>query len=233
MLNEMVKVIHNDYERISDYIMFLSADYILRFNVELNKHVKNGKDNFHKEFGYSVNGEHRVNIYRDINSYLSIESVKRSNTNRIQIRIGLKNIYFFKIKLQEVVSWFTNEQYKNLFVKKDGRIIIPTKVNPIIIGVAFGQYIEFEPSTMVMNDNEQLIGVRVYLSSDNISFFMNIDTLLSFNYFIDTFNMYQSAQLMLNYIGRPENGTNYTEIGTNKFVGGGFFDRVNAEINNK
>jgi len=141
----------------------------------------------------------------------------------------MNDIYFFRMKLQEVVGWFTTEQFKNLFVRKDDRIIIPIKVDSIIAHVSFGQYIEFEPTTAVFN-NEQLIGVRLYLSSDSISFFMGINTLLSLNYFIETFNMYQSAQLMLNYLGRPDNGTNYMEF-QDKPVQTGFFNRVNAKNN--
>ena len=229
----MVKIIHNDYEKITDKIMYLSAEYILKFTVELNRKTKHGKENYHKEFGYSVDNEYRVNILRDINSYLSIESLTRADANKIQVRIGIKDIYFFKSKLQQVVQWFINDQYKNLFVKKDDRIIIPTKVDSIIAHVSFGQYIEFEPTTIFFN-NEQLIGVRVYLSSDSISFFMDVNTLLSLNYFIETFNMYQSAQILLNYLGRPENGTNYTDFNSsNKAISrqtsGGFFDRTNSQ----
>lgn len=226
-MREMCSIVHNDYEKISDRIMFLSNDYMLKFNVELNRHKEKEKENFHKEFGYNINGEYRININREFNSYLSIESIRRIDSNKVQIKITINEIYYFKAKLQNVVEWFTTEQFKSLFVKKDGRIIIPVKVEPIRTHVAYGQYIEFEPTTAIYN-NEQIIGVQVYLSSDNISFFMNINTLLSLNYFIDTFNMYQSTQLMLNYIGRPDNGTNYMEF-NNKPVRTGFFNRVNAK----
>lgn len=233
---EMVKIVHQDYEKISDKCMWLSNEYILKFNVELNKHNDRfGKDNYHKEFGYILNGEYRVNISRDFIYYLSIESIKRSiDGTKIQLRIGINDIYFLKFKLHEVVDWFTSKAHKSLFVKKDGRIIIPFKVDPIRINVSFDNYIEFEPATITLQNEEQIIGVRVYLNSDSISFFMNVNTLLSFTYFIDTFNMYQSAQLMLNYLGRPDNGTNYTGYEYNykqKQESKSFFSRVNAEEN--
>ena len=43
--------------------------------------------------------------------------------------------------------------------------------------------------------------------------------------------MYQSAQLMLNYLGRPENGTNYMEFGNRQLPQhqSGFFNRVSAK----
>ena len=234
-MNEMVKIIHNDYEKISDTCMWLSNEFMIKFNVELNKHSdKYGKNNFHKEIGYQVNGEYRVNINRDFIYYLSIESVHRNmDGNKLQIRITITDIYFLKYKLEEVIQWFVNQKYQNLFMKKDGKIITTIKVDPIIVNLAFNNYIEFEPSIFSFENNpEQITGVKVYLGSDNISFFMNVNTLFGFKYFIDIFNMYQSAQNMLNYIGRPENGTNYTGYEQNykqRKESQSFFNRVNAE----
>lgn len=231
---EMVRIVHNDYEKISDTCMWLSKDYVLKFTVELNRHPEHKKENYYKEYGYiSQDGDYRVNISREINSYLSIESLRRSyDGNKIQLRIGINEIYFFKYKLKEVVSWFVSDQYKNLFVKKDGRIIIPTKIDSVISKVMYDCYIEFEPSVITLPNNEQIIGAKIYLNSDSIFFFMDVNTLLSFSYFIDTFNMYQSAQLMLAYLGKPENGTNYVDyIPSQKQYkeSNGFFNRVNAK----
>lgn len=235
MNREMVKIVHNDYEKISDTCMWLSRDYVLKFTVELNRHPEHRKENYYKEFGYnSQDGDYRVNISRDINAYLSIESTRRSiEGNKLQLRIGINEIYFFKYKLKEVVSWFTSDKYKNLFVKKDGKIIIASKINPVIVKVMFDGYIEFEPTILTLENSDQIIGVKIYLSSDSIFLFMDVNMLLSFSYFIDTFNIYQSAQLMLAYIGKPDNGTNYSEFNQQRQnYTNGFFDRVNAVSNN-
>ena len=104
------------------------------------------------------------------------------------------------------------------------------------VNCAFNTYIEFEPSIYnYENSPEQITGVRIFLGSDGISFFMNLNTLFAFKYFIDTFNMYQSAQNMLTYLGRPENGTNYTGYEQNYKQyqeSQSFFNRVNAERKN-
>lgn len=229
-MNEMIKIKHQDYGKITDVCMWLSNNYILKFNVELIKHKS--KDNYHKEIGYNINGCYRVNINRDFDYYLSIESVKRSDEgNKLQLRIGINEIYFFRYNLHGVSSWFTNKSYESLFIKKDGKIIMPIKVDPIRINIMFNNYIEFEPSICNLDNGDQIIGVRVYLNSDGVSFFMSANNLISFTYFIDTFNMYQSAQLMLNYLGRPENGTNYfgyEQQSSNQ----GFFSRINAKREN-
>ena len=100
-MKEMIKIVHNDYEKISDTCMWLSNEYILKFTVELNKHNdKFGKINYYKEIGYTSNGEYKVNINRDFIYYLSIESLHRNqNGNKIQIRITINDIYFLKYKL--------------------------------------------------------------------------------------------------------------------------------------
>lgn len=225
----MVSIIHNNYDKISDICMWLSKDYILKFNVTLNKRTSNNTINYYKEYGYNVNDEFRVNIFRDFNYYLSIEAIKKlSNGRKHMVHIGINDIYFVQYKLKEAVSWFTTEAYKSLFIKNNNQIKISMKIDPIIIKLHYDEYLEIEPAIITYNNGDQVIGVRIYVSSDYNSFFMDINTLLSFNHFISTFNMYQSAQLMLNYLGRPENGTNYTQFNNSK-APQGFFERTNAK----
>ena len=236
-MKELCKIIYNDYEKISDICMWLSNDYVLKFTVELNKHNdKYGKSNFYKEIGYTIDEDYRVNINRDFIYYLSIESIKKTlDGNKLNIRIGLNDIYFLKYKLGEAISWFTDKYFENLFARdNNNKIVMTMKPNPIKIDLSFGNYIEIEPSIFTFDNTlEQLTGVRIYLSSDSNSLFMNINTLFGFKYFIDTFNMYQSAQNMLNFLGRPEYGTNYFEYSPVKSKQNeGFFNRINAKSNN-
>lgn len=236
-MKELCKIIYNDYEKISDICMWLSNDYVLKFTVELNKHNdKYGKSNFYKEIGYTIDEDYRVNINRDFVYYLSIESIKKTlDGNKLNIRIGLNDIYFLKYKLEQAISWFTDKYFENLFARdNNNKIVMTMKPNPIKIDLSFGNYIEIEPSIFTFDNTlEQLTGVRIYLSSDSNSLFMNINTLFGFKYFIDTFNMYQSAQNMLNFLGRPEYGTNYFEYSPVKSKQNeGFFNRINAKSNN-
>lgn len=236
-MKELCKIIYNDYEKISDICMWLSNDYVLKFTVELNKHNdKYGKSNFYKEIGYTIDEDYRVNINRDFVYYLSIESIKKTlDGNKLNIRIGLNDIYFLKYKLEQAILWFTDKYFENLFARdNNNKIVMTMKPNPIKIDLSFGNYIEIEPSIFTFDNTlEQLTGVRIYLSSDSNSLFMNINTLFGFKYFIDTFNMYQSAQNMLNFLGRPEYGTNYFEYSPVKSKQNeGFFNRINAKSNN-
>ena len=69
----------------------------------------------------------------------------------------------------------------------------------------------------------------MYINSDVNSVFLSVNKLLAFNEFIQTFNMYQSAQLMLSYIGRPSNGTNMYDMTTN----GNTYNRYSSNNTNK
>ena len=101
----------------------------------------------------------------------------------------------------------------------------------------YGYYIEFEPAIRNISFNEQSIGVMMYLNSDGVSTFLDANKLLSFSYFISNFNIYQAAITLLNYLGRPENGTHYFDM--NAMMNGkprpvqnyGFLSRVGATPN--
>ena len=90
---------------------------------------------------------------------------------------------------------------------------MPSRITPIrMTGLSYNKYIEFEPSILNYDNNEQDIGIRIYINSDVNSLFMEVSRFLAFKDFIDNFNMYQSAQLMINYLQRPEYGTNIYNI---------------------
>lgn len=209
---EMVKIMYSDYDKIIDTCMFLAQNYVLKFYVELyKKSIKRGRTPFHHEVGYDTGDGFRVNINRDFNYYLAIESMARGDTGeKSQVRIYVNDIYFLKTKLHDALNWFMGD--KVIFAKKNNQIIIPTRPDSIVVGLSFDKYIELEPGVITMNQ-EQFIGVKVYMSNDATGFFMDVNTFLSFVYFIDNFNMFQSAQLMLAYIGAPEPGANYYGIG--------------------
>ena len=227
-MREMCRIVHNDYNRISDKVMWLSPEYLLKFNVDLyiNRQARSQNDksrsNFHKEIGYTFDNEHRVKINRDFTYYLSIEPTRNNGPNR-KVNIGPKSIYFLKYKLETVIeSWFSNNN--SPFSRQNGHLFIPTDPGSIKVLLDFDGYLEFEPTVLQINGQE-MTGVKIFVNNDNDFFMMPIDNFLSFKYCIDNFNLYQSAQLMLNYVGRPDNGTNYIEMQPAE-APKGFFNRV-------
>ena len=237
---EMCNLVHNDYDRIADKVMWLGFGATLNFNVDLFYYRKdiNGKDkykeNFHKEYIYRTaqDSPDRVKIIRDFSYYFSIDyNIKDIKERAI---ITSNQIYFLIFNLKKVMQWFIGENGVNtVFSKKNGKIFIPTHPEPIKISLAFGNYIEFEPAVNNVNGYET-IGVKTYINNDAVFFFMDSDTLFSFYHMLSTCNMYSLAQNMLNYIGRPEYGTNSFNMNTieNSFVNSNnksFFNRVGAK----
>lgn len=214
-MEEVIKRInHDNYEKITDDLMWLSKNWMLRFSVILNKKSdKFGRQNYHKEVGYYKESNFCININRSFDYFLLIESTEKDvNGLKESVAIRVTDMYVLKFKLRQVAEWFTAEHNQGLFAKKNGKIFMPRSVTPIkMVGLMFDKYIEFEPSILNL-ENEQLIGVRIYVNSDVNSLFMDASRFLALKDFIETFNMYQSAQLMLNYLQRPEYGTNMFNI---------------------
>ena len=242
IMPEMVKLVHQDYDKISDICYWLTNEYVVKFTTELNR--RNSKThritNYHKEIGYYVDGDYRVNINRDFNYYLSIESLRRSQESgqKLNIRISYRDMYFLNYRLREVAAWFTDKRFESLFIRDGNKILTYGKVDPIRVNLVFDNYIEFEPAVYCYNENEYTTGVNMYINSDTFFIFLRTDILLGFIYFLQTFNMYQCALLQLNYLGRPEFGSNYYDAGSfgiqnnvvelNNNKTQSFFDKVGA-----
>lgn len=241
---EMCNLVHNDYDRISDKVMWLSLGATLNFSVDLYYQRKDNisnskiKENFHREYLYrnSSDENYKVKVVRDFSYYFSIEYTNKDIKERVVI--GVNEIYFLIFNLKKVMKWFIGENGVNVVFSKrsDGKIFIPTYPEPIRVNLAFGNYIEFEPAI----DNTtgyETIGVKTYLNSDGIFFFMSSNILFSLFHMLSTCNMYELAQNMLNYIGRPEYGTNSFNLDStsnnyqNRFnnTKSSFFDRVGAK----
>ena len=210
----MAKIVYKNYDKMTDTCMYLDKDLVLKFNVELHRAGPDHNRSYHREYGYNLNGSYRIKISREFEYYLSLEGVNRpkDGERKTIIKIYETDMYFFKYALDNVLVWFTNDEYKSLFVHNEDKITMTINdVKPIRCILKFNNYLEFVP-TVVRGYNEDLIGVRVFLNSDGTSAFLRINTFLALHNFIMGFNMFQSAQIMLNYLQRPEFGTNYIDI---------------------
>lgn len=209
---EMVKIVHSNYEKISDIVFWFNSKWVMKFNVTLNKYTdKYGRINFHKEVEYNKQGNTCINITRDYSYFLTIESMqKNENGEKVSILIGFTDFYFFRQNLIKASEWFTSSQNSNIFAMKKNKIFMPRKVEPINIVVG-GNVLELEPMVYDLENSEQVIGVGIYINKEDLVF-IDVNRFLSLVYFIETFNMLQSAQLMINYLQRPEFGTNLYSV---------------------
>ena len=204
-------------DKVSDDIYAIGPNVILKFNVSLSK-ISNGKRyHFHKEYEYPSRGIAEqptlVTIKRSFDYYLSIESMQKdSNGYKVFIRIGPSEYMRVKQSLEVAISWFTDKKYEKLFAYgKDKRIIL---MNPIpevdIQNLPMNSYIKMYPVVIERGTTaaDQEPGIRMELDSPTTYVDINLDRLMAIYYLISRFDMYQSALTVINYIQRPDFGTN-------------------------
>lgn len=202
-------------DKISDDVYSIGPNVVLKFNVSLSK-ISNGKRyHFHKEFEYPSKGINEqsslVTIKRSFDYYLSIENVQKDEKgNKLFIRIGPQEYMLLKRGLEEAISWFTDSKYSKLFARDRGKLIIVAPVPEFKIpNLPMQKSIEFIPTIIdhgISNDDKEP-GIRISFGSQSY-IDINLDRLMGLYYIISCFNMYQCALEMINYIQRPEFGTN-------------------------
>ena len=219
-----------DYDKISDDVLYLGSKLFLRMNVSLSdKGDQNVRYHFHREFMYESTyapNNKFVSIKRSFNYYLSLD---RPDIPTGGIMIRPQDMYLLKSKLEAVSLWFAG----NTFGIKDKKLFIRVHQEPIIIdGLASQKYLQFDPVVFVWeNTGEQTPGVRIILGDPSIFADISADKFFALLYTISSFNMYMSAQLLLNYIGRPNYGFNMMEIERNTFLEEKEDGLVNAKEN--
>lgn len=202
-------------DKVSDDVYAIGPNVILKFNVSLSKTSQGKRYHFHKEYEYpskDIKNQNLVTIKRSFDYYLSIENMQKdSNGNKLFIRIGPQEYMLFKKGLEEAISWFTDSKYAKLFARDKGKLVL---VSPIpefkIPNLPLRNYIEFTPIIIErgMAEADKEPGVRITLSDPSKFIDINLDRLMGLYYIVSCLNMYQAALTMVNYIQRPEFGTN-------------------------
>lgn len=217
MLSPFIHV--SDYNKISDTIMYLGKNVVLKFNVYLNyENEKYGQQNFHKEYCYYNNrlGKDQYTIMRYFDYAMTIENTSQSADNDIRevIQIGVCEMSMMKMLLHAGMEWFTNPQYSELYSNKDGKLVMMEQVQPRRI-FCRSKYIEIEPIVYVDSNLTYDFGIRMYLNSETNYVEMSLSRYCGLHYMMDTINLYQAAITLINYLERPEFGTNLTSFSNN------------------
>lgn len=207
---------YDNYEKLSDDIAYIGFNTVMRMNVNLSYKNENGeRQSFHKEYRYRNskynNVSNGITIRRRFDYYISIENIKENNGEKAYIRLYLKDIPHFRDTLYKASEWFINSKFKNLFIIKNKMLSVNMEIPPLIVdGLSMDNYMIFMP--VAINDPNMTKyngpGARILLSSQTNFVDLTADMILGLLEFFNTFNIFQSAQTMLNYIQRPAYGTN-------------------------
>lgn len=218
-----------DYDKISDDMMFLAKNTIVRFNLTLSKKYRdNNRYHFHREYTYDSKYSDYgkvVSIKRTFNYYLSIDRIDDRNKS---VMIRIQDIILLRAKLIEISTWFSD----GTFVIKNNKLQIYKKKKPIeITNLAENKFILFEPIVIdYENSNTSYQGIRITLSDMNTYSDITIDNFYGFMYLINTIDMFGYAQNMLNYIQRPDYGTNLVEFNLDEFYKQESFEEPSYEV---
>ena len=217
----MVKplVAYDDYDKIIDDIVYLGSKLYLRMTVVLsNKYDKDGqfyRESFHKEYRYASKYSKSKLVTVKRSSFEYYLSLDKTDT-KASIWIRPQDIIILRMKLSEVSSWFTDDTFA---IKNGSLIVYKRKPSILIKKLMFDKYLQFDPVVIIWeNTGEQVQGVRITLGDQNEFVDVSMNKFYALLYIIQSINMYESAQLLLNYIGRPENGTNLVDFEENSML---------------
>ena len=201
-------------DKISDDVLTIAPNIVLRFNVSLSKISSGKRYHYHREYMYASKTvpEPLITIKRSFDYYLSFENtVKDDRGNKLFIRIGIAEFLLLKHGFEEVTLWFTDNKYKNLYARNGNKLILTSPIPRFRIqGLPQGKYIEFSPTILDkgMSEADKEPGVTIDFGDGFNVINISLDRFMGLHYIISCFNMYQSAITLLNYISRPPTGTN-------------------------
>lgn len=217
-MNKIFKQI--DYDKISDDLAILGPNVVMRFNVTMSKALADGtRSHYHKEYEYKTNKYTDVDtlltIRRSFDYYLTIENFRNNEFGVKEfIMIRIQDILYVREQVNEATKWFRDAKYSNLFARKDNKVVIVDRVEPIYIsGLVNDKYMILEPTVINYGNDVSSPGIRLYLASKSNYVDMTIDKFMGIVYILQSINMYQSAQILLNYLQRPDFGTNVYAYG--------------------
>lgn len=205
-----------DYEKLSDKVMDIGYNTILKMNVSLGRKDKNGKRiHYYKEFSYQTkkytNVDTLYNINRNFDYYLSIE---KYSDQKDFLMIRDENMIDLKIAFNTILTlWFTvSDKYPDVFAyNKDNKlIIINGSWNEIPVDLCMNKRLVFHPVVIHNLDNSYTRGVRLFLGSNYSFVDIPQSRFMALVYNFNSMYLFQMAQNMLNFFQRPEFGTNLT-----------------------
>jgi hypothetical protein len=215
--------VHDDYEKITDDLMWLGysktskCSYLLRFNVSLSNMSNDGKKMpFHTEYRYETRKYSNVfagnTIRRHMTYYLSIESSRQDEFgNKDFIMIRACDILYIRSQFEIIYHWFMGDIVDGKYIPgiygtRDNKMVIFGQHELIIKGLNQGNYIIIHPCVMD-NKGEMVSGVVFTINNGN-SFEVNMDSFMELYYLIGSIDMYNAASTLMAYFGRPPFGTN-------------------------
>lgn len=232
-----------DYEKISDTLLYMSQDTLLKFNVLLGRRRQDGSRSFFsreaqykpKQYDFGVSSV--ISVKRDMQFYFSIDD-KNDFTNSILLRPN--DVVMLTMLMNNIVlPWFIGKT--RIFGKSpdDGKIIIKGKWKEVPFIMSDIKYMKFYPMICQYEDGRTLEGVRIEINDPSNGVDLNVNQFFTFYYYITKTDMYSSAIGLINYISQttmginrwnadnqPNDGRAWDAYGDKEKSGPSFFDKL-------
>lgn len=214
------------YDRISDDIIPLGKNAVMRFNVSLNSNTGNNLRFFHQEFEYNSkkSPQHSlVSVKRVYEYYISVENyVQPADTSKAFIKVTVKDFVLLKSMLKACIAWHTDPKFAHLFVKDGNNNVFMCAPIPEPLELKLsqmGKYLKFEPF-VVHNSRTGMDepGLLLTMSDPLNTVEINIDRLMAIYDILSNMNMFAVAQSMVPSITVPI-GTCRTMMEEAKYLG--------------
>lgn len=198
---------HSDYNKLSEVIVRFNSEATVKANVQLSKlNFNNEKISYHRE----VQTDRGIKMNREFSCFYTFE--KKTEYDYASVMVKHTDMILLNRTLEKSLTWF--EDNEHFMVKNKKLILVPTK--PMLVtGLTNNKYLQFEPIVFQFDEASPVSpGVRITLSNPEDFIDVDVDTYYGFVYNMRP-NMFVVCQNLVNYLGRPEFGTNLYVMQTN------------------
>lgn len=211
----MTKIDFSNYDKITDTMLYLGSKVNLNFTVKLCKQHNNTRYPMHKEYLVNnnyINSGSLISVKRSFDYYM--ELLYKDKESYFSYKIVPENILYILDQFNKAASWFRTE---GLFGVVNNNLTLLGGIEPI-------KFIFSEKSTMQAEPivytnpytNMQETRLRLIFNDYNYAD-ISIDKLMGLIYLISKINLYESAQILINYLQRPDYGYNFVDLSSTGF----------------
>lgn len=188
----------DQFDRISDVLLYFNQDFSLRFNVKLSfKNRNGGRSFFSREYGYSspyYNIDYSYSIRRDLTFFYTI-----NNKNNYQDSVVIKphDVVSLKVIFETIMNWFVGP--KRIFGVVNKELVIKGRWRRIMFPLSDYQYIAFTPIVIEYEDHNRVEGLHMEINNPENTVDIDITKFFTFYYIICNTDMYACANSMINF----------------------------------
>ena len=229
----MEKLEYTDYDKITDLLMYLSSDILLKFSVVLSKNISkndNTRKFLHSECVYNSkykNVNESISITRTMNTYYFLIELKNDFLGSIVLRPG--DIEILKMLLdQKILPWFFGNNIA--FQIRDNKLYLGEYGESVLYTQNDYKYLGFTPIILTYEDGQSKQGIRITVNNTDTYADLDIDTFMNFVNIIKCTDMYNAACNLVNYVKIPPYGINQFKMSG---LGSGGYRNDMSSYNNR